>query len=280
MGQPAAVTAKTFFLDLDLLFARAERPDIPLTPVVAMALRRAAGAERPNLREMVKVLAMDPLLCGQLLRAARQHQPEIKVRALRDAAAVLGTAGVLEVIRAATTGEVFRVRHYGACFTSVGQHARATGSVAYVVSRHTGVDGREAYLGGLLHEVGFAAALAAAAEDPPPITDAWNGLEIAGRHATCDLLQRWGVDGALSNAVCELCDDTPALSPMLSHPAPGPRAHREPRRGHRGPVGAHPRRGPGVVPARRGGPWAHPPPGRAGVRGGATGARLAALTGW
>ncbi len=205
--------------EVAVLAAADARP--ALVPAVAMALRRAVHPE-VTVRTMVELLAGDPLLIGQMLVAAGAQHPG-PYRTVHDAACVLDRAGVAGVIaRTIRQGRVFRTRHYGACLTSLRRHSRAVGQLAHMMAPHLGVDGREAYLMGLVHDVGFAGGLVRMGNETtskaPPLADTWNAIADASREATATLCAQWGLHEPLASAIDALHaqdEPTTALSATL-----------------------------------------------------------------
>lgn len=197
---------------------------LPLAPGMAVALRRIVVAPHASVREMVELLAGDPLLLGHMLIAARRAgRPQL--RSVQDAAAALERPGVANLcVQHLTEGYVFRTRHYGACLASVSRHARATGHLAHLLAAHLGADGREAYLAGVLHEAGFAAALVhvGSSEAPPgtvanagpPLDLEWPRIEAVAPAVTAELCNHWGVHPEIIHALGAMHGARPAATPL------------------------------------------------------------------
>jgi len=200
--------------------AAVEDPCVAMVPAMALALRRVVSNPNASVREMVELIASDPILLGRLLGTAHRHGVR-DVFSIQTAARALGAAGLAQLlVKAVTDGYVIRTRHYGACLGSLRRHARATGHLAHLIAGYTGADGRAAFLAGTLHEIGFAGGLVHVGVEsdvgPPALADVWPQLGEVRREAHNTLFERWGLHPAIGHAIHALHVDAPAPNPLAT----------------------------------------------------------------
>lgn len=107
----------------------------PRRPMLLPKLMQAVSDETVSRREIVRILAADPALAGNLLRLANssyyRHSPD-PIESLDRAVAILGIDGMRSMIAAAVLQPIFRVA--GGAFAAFGEinweHALSAGSAA------------------------------------------------------------------------------------------------------------------------------------------------------
>lgn len=164
---PGADPTQTLTTRLQRQFASpAYRP--PVLPGVALEI--VDLSQRPNVsfEQVVALLERDPLLAARVLSVAGSalYGGMANVVSLKQAAVRLGLKTLRDlVLEAALNMRVFRAPGYEEPMERMRRHASVTAQLARVVCRHGGVDGEYAFVGGLLHDVGMAAALIALVDD-------------------------------------------------------------------------------------------------------------------
>jgi HD-like signal output (HDOD) protein len=135
--------------------------ELPSLPEVALKIRRALADENVSFSEIVRLLGADPALAARILKVSnsalffRGGQP---ITSLHNAVAQLGYRMVRNVALSFAAQQVFigygsrELReHIGA----VWRHSILTAALAHMLARvRSKVDADEAFLAGLLHEVG------------------------------------------------------------------------------------------------------------------------------
>jgi HD-like signal output (HDOD) protein len=173
----------------------------PLLPAVAMDVTRLASDPKASFGQLAACLAQEPMLSAQLLRAANspRYARGMPVKSVDDAVARLGMRGTRNlVMQIALESKVFRAPRFAECMESVRRHSIATAHFSHAVARRTGVIPDEAFLVGLLHDVGTAAALLfleSAFRRVPHVNlwKFWESVEGAHCHAAQVVCRAWGL---------------------------------------------------------------------------------------
>jgi len=136
----------------------------PVLPAVALEVHDLV--RRPNVRldELVDVLERDPMLAGGVLRQARSaaYASRLPPTSLEAAVMRLGFRRVRDIVwQVIFRGRVFRAPLYQAAMDSLRRHSIATAHATRLVAQRTGVPADNAFLAGLMHDVGLAAAILA-----------------------------------------------------------------------------------------------------------------------
>jgi putative nucleotidyltransferase with HDIG domain len=185
--EPQALAAS-----LSALFASPEyRP--PVLPAVAMELVAVARQPDVPIPSVVNLLKNEQLLAARLLTLA---QSSIHGRGggptltLGQVILRLGLKRVADIfVQAALEVRMFRARGFEQPMNRLRRHSAATAEMARIICQRTSVDDDHAFLCGLLHDMGLAAAIIAVSEDDsggrPDFASAWPAIvdvhETAGR---------------------------------------------------------------------------------------------------
>lgn len=171
----------------------------PPLPSVTFDLFQITQREDVDIEEIVKVLERDEMLAGMVLRlvASPVYAGRASVRSLRDAVIRLGVRTVRSVVfEAALRQSVFNLPEYNETIERVGRHSIATAYLARVVCRHARVNEENAFLAGLLHDIGFAGLLFALTQKkpaPPPLLEIWPELDALHESASKVMTKLWGI---------------------------------------------------------------------------------------
>lgn len=141
----------------------------PLLPAVAMEVSQLARQSNVDMPSVIAVLEKDPLLAARVLKVAgsASSAPLGTIQSLRDAVVRIGLRNVADLAwEAALDVRMFRSSKYGAPMNAVRRHSTACAYLARLVAGFTSVATDYAFLCGLLHDVGMAAALAMLGEEP------------------------------------------------------------------------------------------------------------------
>jgi HD-like signal output (HDOD) protein len=173
----------------------------PMLPRVAMEILRLSQAPVTIelSRDVEPLLAEDPLLTAQVLRAANAPGMGAKkpIRSIRQAVTRLGLRGLRDVvITVSLRSRVFRTPSYQAELDALFGHSMAMGTISQQVAKATGGDARFAYLCGLLSDLGIAASLLVFGElpeGPPPLFSLWPAMLEVHEEAAAAVGQAWSL---------------------------------------------------------------------------------------
>jgi HD-like signal output (HDOD) protein len=172
----------------------------PPLPSVTFDLFRLTQREDADIEDIVRVLERDEMLAGMVLRlvASPVYAGRASVRSLRDAVIRLGVRTVRNVVfEAALRQSVFNLPEYNETIERIGRHSIATAYLARVVCRHARVNEDNAFLAGLLHDIGFAGLLFALTQKknpaPPPLLEIWPELDALHETASKVVTKLWGI---------------------------------------------------------------------------------------
>jgi len=190
------------------LFRTFEDPTYKPPPLPTVALELAALTAKPdvNVEDVVRLLERDQMMAGAVMRLVGSpiHAGRGPVRSLTDAVMRLGIRTVRDgVFDVALKKSVFTVSgEYSDILRRIGRHGTATAYIARVVCRHARVTDDQAFLGALLHDVGFAALLLAVLRKkeatPPPLSELWPDIDALHEQASKTVTKLWGLSNELS----------------------------------------------------------------------------------
>jgi putative nucleotidyltransferase with HDIG domain len=150
-GVPAAVRAE---LELKL---NAGTLELPLLPGVAMEVTSAAGKDNVDARTIADMLKRDAALSAHVLRIVNSpaYSPRAQIVSMQQAVARVGAVKIREIalVIACRTG-VFKAKGYEKEIDAVFRHSIGTALFAQEIARHTRNNVEDAFLCGLLHDVG------------------------------------------------------------------------------------------------------------------------------
>ena len=131
--------------------------ELPLLPGVAMEITSAAGKEDVDARTIADLLKRDPSLSAHVLRIVNSpvYSPRAQIVSLQQAVARVGAVKIREIalVIACKTG-VFKAKGYEKEIDEVFRHCIATALFAQEIARNTRNNVEDAFLCGLLHDVG------------------------------------------------------------------------------------------------------------------------------
>lgn len=178
----------------------------PPLPAVALELAVLAAREDAEVDDVVRLLERDQMLAGAVMRLVGSpiHAGRGPVRSLRDAVMRLG----IRTVRDAVFAVVLKKSVFGASgqyaeqLARIGRHGTACAYLARVVCRHAHVTEDQAFLGALLHDVGFAALLLSMMRkkeaNPPSLLELWPEVDALHEQASKAVTKLWGLSSELS----------------------------------------------------------------------------------
>ena len=178
----------------------------PPLPTVALELAALASNQDVQVADVVRLLERDQLLAGAVMRLVGSsiYAGRGPVRSLTDAVIRLGIRTVRDsVFDAALKKSLFATSgEYTEIMRRIGRHGTATAYLARIVCRHARVIQEQAFLGALLHDVGFAAVLLSVARKkehhPPPLVELWPEVDALHEQASKAVTKLWGLSSELS----------------------------------------------------------------------------------
>jgi len=183
---------------------------VPRMPALLPRLMSLVRRDDVSAREIAAQLARDPALVGEVVRVANSPRYGVArpITDLQDAVAMLGEAGLRQLLAAAVMGPVFNVREGRFSRAGAALLWRQAESCAHAAAelRRGQPDRFEAYLGGLVANVGLIAALrvldlhytAAAAPDTLGFHAAL--FDVNGRLSAA-IARQWNFPGAVVEAL-------------------------------------------------------------------------------
>lgn len=183
---------------------------LPVMPEASALLISMTSNDDCTIQELSDVVQRDPLLAAHLLRIANSalYSPAYPSSSLRQA---IQRLGMLELRRVAVTiaaqSRVFRLRGWESEVEELFLHSLTTALYACEIAKVVRVGDEEAFLAGLLHDVGHAVVLqglaemqkSASLEIPRPVM-----LKLADEHHTrigSRLIEQWGLSPRLAEVI-------------------------------------------------------------------------------
>jgi HD-like signal output (HDOD) protein len=152
--------------------------ELPSLPEVALKIRRALADENVSFSEIVRLLGADPALAARILKVSNSalfFRGSAPITSLHNAVAQLGYRMVRNVALSFAAQQVFigyGSRELRDHVTAVWRHSIHTAALAHMLTRvRSKLDPDEAFLAGLLHEVGKLYILMRAKDDREVLAD-------------------------------------------------------------------------------------------------------------
>jgi putative nucleotidyltransferase with HDIG domain len=130
---------------------------LPLLPGVAMEVTAAAAREDTDARVLADILKRDAAMAAHVLRIVNSpvYSPRAQIVSLQQAVGRVGSAKIREIaLIIACRAGVFKVKGYESEVDQVFKHSVATALFGQEIARQTRNNVEEAFLCGLLHDVG------------------------------------------------------------------------------------------------------------------------------
>lgn len=149
--------------------ARFAAPDYkpPLLPKVALDVHALTQDAEVDFGRLARLLEEDGLLAARILRIAQSplYGPRSAMPTLRAALTRLGLRTLSEIVwEAALRERVFRCPGFDEPMETLRRHSTATAYVARLVASYTPLAAEYAFVCGLVHDIGMAAAMIALGE--------------------------------------------------------------------------------------------------------------------
>ena len=158
----------------------------PMLPNVAPQVLELSQRTDVAFHEVVGVLGQDPMLSAKVVEKARSPlYGGGNIRTLDEALSRLGLRGLRNLLlELALELKVFRSGTFGAAMAKVREHSVAVAHLSHLLAPRLHVDPNEAFLAGLVHDVGLAAGVLAVAHAlprgaPAAVAPYWRSIEAA-----------------------------------------------------------------------------------------------------
>ena len=181
----------------------------PRLPAVATELLALSNRADVEFSAVEALLEKDAMLAGEILSLCKSaaYDRGGRINSLREALVRIGLSKLREVVmQAALSARVFRSNAYKGCMEALQEHCRATAHLARIISQGTSVDQEQAFLCGLLHDVGFAGILIVLSDkkrgqQPPELGLLWPAIQDAHAIAGCRMVELWDLPSEIAMAV-------------------------------------------------------------------------------
>lgn len=181
----------------------------PRLPAVATELLALSSRADVQITQVEALLERDAMLAGEVLSICRSaaYDRGGTISSLRDALVRIGLKKIREIVmQAAMSARVFRSKAYKGSMEMLQEHCRVTAHLARLVSRETQVDEDQAFLCGLLHDVGIAGILIVLGEtkrgqEPPNLDALWPAIHGAHSIAGSRMVGFWNLPEDIGRAV-------------------------------------------------------------------------------
>jgi HD-like signal output (HDOD) protein len=177
----------------------------PVLPSVAIEVNNMAQKADVDVVKVVQLLEKDPLLAARILRTAQSaaFASSSAIQSLKDAIVRIGLRNLSQIVWEVTTSmRIFRSKAFEGPMDEIRKHSTATAHLARLVSSFTSVATEYAFLCGLLHDIGMAAALIVFGEQKgikPPKDDWLMATVLKQAHESCSqsVAKLWKLPGDL-----------------------------------------------------------------------------------
>jgi putative nucleotidyltransferase with HDIG domain len=181
----------------------------PMLPSVAIELLDLSRYVDIDLKRISQLVGSDPMLTGRVMSLVQSpiYSGRAHIRSLDHAVFRIGLNNLRDlVLEAALNMRVFNTPGYTTTMERVRRHSVATAHISRVIAHHTGQDPELAFLCGLLHDVGIAAALIVVddvyTDGPrPEVAAMWPAIEAVHESAGMLLARIWDLPGDLAQVL-------------------------------------------------------------------------------
>jgi putative nucleotidyltransferase with HDIG domain len=185
-------------------------PLIHIPSTVAAEVLPLAIDPDVSVLKLTKIIAKDQVLATQVLRLANSasRAPLHEVTTINDAIVRMGTSVARNVMFAVWfASRMHPVDVYGMRGRTLADHAIGTAYLARMVAEQADVDEDEAFMHGLLHDIGKLLLLQLANEFSrlghrlPPLAEMDNIMQTRHAHLGAELMSQWGLPVGLCEPV-------------------------------------------------------------------------------
>lgn len=171
----------------------------PRLPEAATRILALSRQEDVRIVDIHTALETDSLLVASVLKIVRSPvYGRSDVQSLKDALVRLGLKKIRDIVlEVAMSGRMFRAPGYDKTVSELQRHNRAVAHLVRVVAKASGFDSENAFLCGLLHDVGTMALLQMVAEDTsterPSLDQVVKATRKVHASASARVARLWGL---------------------------------------------------------------------------------------
>ncbi len=185
------------------------KPTVELPRLPAVALEILEISRKPNARieDIASLLEREPLMAAKVVKLANSalYGAPVAITTLKQALIRMGLAQVRDVVmEAAYQMTVIRAEGFNDTLEAIRRHSTATAWLSRFIARNTSLEAENAFLIGLLHDVGLSIGLLGLAEwlksnGKPQRLKAEHWLAVERSHDSIGkhLLESWKLPSAL-----------------------------------------------------------------------------------
>jgi putative nucleotidyltransferase with HDIG domain len=196
---------------------------LPLLPAVPLEVSRVAGGDNPDARKLADLISRDQAMAAHLLKLANSplFRGKVPMVTVQQAVARLGSVRVREAaLMIACHAGVFRVKGFEAEVAAQFRHSIATALFAQEIARHRRTNVEEAFLAGLMHDIGRPVLLQALIDLQEELNRPLErdvvlaSLSNHHAHIGAEMTREWGMSARLSDTIDQ--HHTPEPLPSVS----------------------------------------------------------------
>lgn len=200
--------------------------ELPLLPDVAREVLLITTEEDCDPRRLADLIRRDASMAGNLMQIANSalYRPSVPIVSLQQAISRLGLLAIRQIAMIITCKtRIFHVPGYEQTVRALFEHSLATALVAQELARQKRLNVEEAFLAGLLHDIGRPVALQTLVDlghqthTPLPAAVVTASLDQCHPALGALLVQRWDLPVALAEAIGHHHDPLAAgAAPLLA----------------------------------------------------------------
>jgi putative nucleotidyltransferase with HDIG domain len=182
--------------------------DLPILPGIAAEVIVLTSREDCDMRKLADVITRDQAMAAHVLRMANSaaYRGTSKVVSLRQAMTRLGLSQLRQIAFVISCqNRIFRVNERQEEVERLFQHSFATALYAQEIARMRRANVEEAFLGGLLHDVGRPVLLQAIVDmssaTPYPETEVQDSVDALHAYVGGELVTQWGLSERLAESI-------------------------------------------------------------------------------
>jgi HD-like signal output (HDOD) protein len=184
-------------------FLKQPNVDIPRPPAVALEVLALSKKASARIEDIAQLLEREPLLAGRVMKLSNSalYGAAMPCVTLKQSLIRMGLSIVRDVVmEAAMQMTIIHSEGVNATLESVRRHSSAVAWVSRFVARNTPLEAENAFLLGLLHDVGISVGLVGLTEYlrvrklPPKLTPSrWLAVESMHERISEAVLKAWGL---------------------------------------------------------------------------------------
>ena len=190
-------TSLVLFDEITELF-KSKSVTLPSLPEIALFIKAALEKEDVSINKLSKIIQMDPVIAARVVQVANSSQyGEIKSDSIQEALTRIGIEGVRTIVMGVVLRDLFMPNTQPVidAMTQFYEHSIRTGVICYALAKKLpGFDRDQAFLAGILHDIGVVPILVVA-DRHPQIAAKENNLAAVLTHLKSYIggivLQQW-----------------------------------------------------------------------------------------